>query len=810
MNSDERRGRENVTRVILIAVLVALFTHRGTADEPVKQGGYQKPPHIVQDILEGGTFPGLSVSPRGDFVLLVQTERRRPIADLARPMLKLAGLRINPQTSGPHLPPRIYSMTLVGLNDAITRHTLKLPENATGPISWSPAGHSFAFTNTTPKGIELWVCDIAKRTTRPIAGVRINATLGDPYDWMPDGKTLLCHTVPARGKPPVDVLAPTGPRVQESVGRPSPVRTFQDLLQNEHDAALFEYYGTSQLTLVDVSTGKITAVALPVLTSSSSPSPDGRFVLVSRLRRPFSYLHPAYAFPREIEVWDLTGKLVHKVASLPLADQVPIEGVPTGPRSVHWRPTAQATLVWTEALDSGDPRKKVPHRDRLMALSAPFDQKPAEWFKTEHRSSGVSWGEKDGVVLVRDYDRSRRWSRTFLLDFDQPSRPPRLLWDRSIQDRYRDPGTLVFRTLPNGHSAFRMHEGHVFLDGQGASPKGDRPFLDRFHLETLKKERLFHSNANSYENVSAVLAEDGSRFLTRHESPTHPPNFFLHLGNGKLPVTQHTDPFPELRKIEKKLVTYKRADGVPLSMTLYLPADYKEGQRLPAVLWAYPREYVDPSTAGQVVGSTQRFTTLAGPSHLFFLTQGYAILDGAAMPVIGDPETANNTFLDQIVASAKAAIDKADDLGVIDRKRVGVGGHSYGAFMTANLLAHSDLFRAGIARSGAYNRTLTPFGFQSERRTIWEAPEIYARMSPFMHAHKINEPLLLIHGEADNNPGTFPVQSERMYHAVKGNGGNVRYVTLPHESHGYLARESVDHVLYEMLAWFERYVKNAE
>jgi dipeptidyl aminopeptidase/acylaminoacyl peptidase len=268
------------------------------------------------------------------------------------------------------------------------------------------------------------------------------------------------------------------------------------------------------------------------------------------------------------------------------------------------------------------------------------------------------------------------------------------------------------------------------------------------------------------------------------------------------------DPMPQLRGIHKELVTYERDDGVSLSFTLYLPPDYQRAQPLPSVVWAYPREYTDPQTAGQVSGSTNRFTTISGISHLFLLTQGYAILDGTTMPIVGDPETANNTYVDQIVASARAAIDKAAAIGVTDRNRVGIGGHSYGAFMTANLLAHSDLFRAGIARSGAYNRTLTPFGFQSERRTFWEAPDVYLKMSPFAVAHRIQEPILLIHGEADNNPGTFPIQSERLYQAIRGNGGTVRYVSLPHESHGYTARESVEHTLWEMITWFDRHVKN--
>jgi len=413
--------------------------------------------------------------------------------------------------------------------------------------------------------------------------------------------------------------------------------------------------------------------------------------------------------------------------------------------------------------------------------------------------------------LVHDFDRNRRWTRTLMINLAQPGATPKVIWERSIRDRYGDPGTPLMRTLENGKRVIWQNGNSIFLSGPGASPKGEFPFLDRFDLQSLKSERLFKSADGTFEEVTALASDDGSRFITRHQSPTDPPNYFLRsVGNqdGKA-LTHFPDPAPQLRGITKQLVTYKRADGVPLSFTLYLPAHYKQGERLPTIVWAYPLEYSDAGTAGQVSGSTNRFTTITGISQLFLVTQGYAVLDNATMPVIGDPDTMNNTYIEQVVASAKAAIDKAVEMGVTDPGRVGVGGHSYGAFMTANLLAHSDLFKAGVARSGAYNRTLTPFGFQSERRTLWEAPEMYIKISPFMSADKIKHPILLIHGMADDNSGTFPIQSERLYQAIKGNGGVVRYVQLPYEAHGYLGRESVEHTLYEMVSWFDRWVKNA-
>jgi dipeptidyl aminopeptidase/acylaminoacyl peptidase len=665
--------------------------------------------------------------------------------------------------------------------------------------------------NTTQNRVELWVGDATTGKIHNLKAVTINSVLGNPLAWMPDNHTLLVQLVPTtRGAAPTEPLVPAEPNTQESSGRPGPIRTYEDLLKTPYDERLFEYYATSRLALVDSATGTSKAIGDAGIFQSVDASPDGHNILVTRLHKPFSYLFTDSSFPKDIEVWDTKGKLVYKVASLPLADQVPIDGVITGPRFVRWRPDEPATLVWVKALDNGDPKRKVAHRDSIVMLKAPFAGEPTELFKTENRFSGMIWGERDGLVLVVDYERDKRWVRTFMVNANKPEAAAKLVWSRNQQDRYNDPGTPVLRSV-SGQRVMLQNGYSIYLIGNGASAEGDRPFLDRFNLQTLKSERIFRSDSNSYETVVALLNDDGSKFITRRESPTEAPNYYVlsSTGAGPRALTQFPDPTPQLRGIKKQLVTYKRADGVQCSFTLYLPPNYKEGTRLPTVVWAYPLEFNDASTAGQVTGSTQRATSIVGPSHLFFLMEGYAVLDNATMPVVGSPETVNNTYIEQIVMSAKAAIDKATEMGVTDPDRVGVGGHSYGAFMTANLLAHSDLFRAGIARSGAYNRTLTPFGFQNERRTLWEAPELYLKVSPFMFANKINEPLLMTHGEADDNTGTFPIQSERMYQALKGAGATVRLVMLPHEAHGYAGRESIEHVLYEMISWFDKYVKNA-
>ncbi|HEY6803210.1 MAG TPA: prolyl oligopeptidase family serine peptidase [Pyrinomonadaceae bacterium] len=802
------------SRRLIFALLPSLLLLFISAQISFAQDGYKKPPKEVLDILNAPATPNASLSPTRDNLLLLTANRYPPLADLAQPMLRLAGRRINPASNSPHRAPYSIALSLKRIADA-SEIRIALPPNAkVSSVEWSEDGKHFAFLNTTTNRVEVWVGDTTTGKIQNLRGVTVNSAYGDPLAWMPDNRTLILQIIPpTRGPAPVEPLVPRGPNTQESSGKPGPVRTYEDLLKTPHDEDLFEYYATSQLALVDISSAHVTPVGRPAMFQSVDVAPDGLHLLVTKIHRPFSYLFTDSSFPKDIEVWDTKGHVDYKVASLPLADQVPIDGVITGPRTIRWRPTEPATLIWVKALDDGNPKNKVDFRDSVLMLKAPFTAQPTEVFKTEQRFAGLTFGEKDGMALISDFERNKRWVRTFMISLDKPG-APKLIWSRNQQDRYNDPGTPVTRAQAGGQRAIIQNGDWIYLNGAGASNDGDRPFLDRFNLQTLKSERIFRSENNCYESIVGLLDDGAKQFVTRRESPTDAPNYFVRNAGETAAIpakalTQYPDPTPQLRGITKQLVTYKRADGVQCSFTLYLPPGYKQGTRLPTVVWAYPLEFNDASTAGQVTGSTQRATQITGMSHLFFLMEGYAVLDNATMPVVGDPETVNNTYVEQIVMSAKAAIDKATEMGVTDPDRVGVGGHSYGAFMTANLLAHSDLFRAGIARSGAYNRTLTPFGFQNERRTLWEAPDLYLKVSPFMDADKINEPLLMTHGEADDNTGTFPIQSERMYQALKGQGATVRLVMLPFEAHGYTGRESIEHVLYEMISWFDKYVKNA-
>ncbi|MEK6337009.1 MAG: prolyl oligopeptidase family serine peptidase [Acidobacteriota bacterium] len=795
--------------VLIIAAAWAQFAQ--TSDT----ARYQMPPREIINAFDTPPLPQAILSPSKDNLALLWRRPYPTIAELSEPMLRLAGVRFDPRVNGPHLNARIYAIAFKNISSGNEVKVIVPLRASISNVRFSPNGAHLSFLNRKEDRIELWVADAATGRARLLTGLdRLNATTGDPCDWLQDSTTVICELVPARrGPAPLAPTVPVGPNIQENKGKAAPLPTFEDMLKTAHDEALFEYYFTGQLAAINVATGRKTLIGQPAIFNVVSASPSGEYLLVSKIKRPFSHLIPINGFPEEVEVWKRSGEMVRKIADVPSREGVPINGVQTGPRGYRWRSDKPATVVWTEALDGGDLKNKVPFRDKIITLAAPFNAPPSEMAKTEWRYAGMSFTEK-GIALLSEADRASRRIRTWILE---SGAEPRKLWDRRQEAAYENPGSPVLRRdsggggFGGGGGMILQSGDSIFLIGQGASPDGDRPFIDRLNLKTLATERLFRSDTKSYEIVVAPLTDDGKKLLTRYESPTDPPNYFVHNlnDNSTLPVTSFKDPQPQLRGVRHQFVTYQRKDGVKLSATLYLPPGYKEGQRLPVIMWAYPREFGDADSASQITGSANRFTTVSGYSHLFLLLSGYAIFDNPTMPIVGPGETANDKYVEQLVSSAEAAIDKVVDMGIGDRERIGVGGHSYGAFMTANLLAHSRLFRAGFAESGAYNRSLTPFGFQSERRTFWEVPDLYARMSPFWHAHKIKDPILLMHGEADDNSGTFPIQSERFYMALKGQGATVRYVTLPFEAHGYTGRETLLHILAERINWFDKYVKNA-
>jgi dipeptidyl aminopeptidase/acylaminoacyl peptidase len=797
-----------IRRVWLALTLLLL-----AAAPVLAQEGYKLPPQEVVDILDAPQAPAVMVSPDRSVLVMAHRRNMPTIAEMSQPMLRLAGLRMNPVTNGRFSPSMVTGFSIMDVSTGAERAVGLPSEDGWGMPRFSPNGEYIAVTRATTQGTELWVVQLNTAEASRVLGPELNGTVGfgGACSWMGDGPEMLCHLVdPDRGPAPQESMVPEGPIIQESIRDDSPVRTYQDLLSSPHDVAVWEYYRTSVPTLVNVETGERTALGGPAIYAGIDPSPSGEFFLVEKIVPPYSYLVTERSFPHEVEIWDAEGGLVSDLVQIPLAEGVPIGGVVTGPRSHQWVPAMDNALMWVEALDEGDPRVEAEFRDKVVIVQGPNFAETWDFIQTEFRYAGMIRGE-GGLAFLSEYDRPSRTARTWQLDIRQGDATvdAELLWERNSEDIYGDPGRPIMAMTEDGERLITQRGDWIFLSGNGSSDEGDRPFLDRMNVETGEIERLWRSEAGVYEDLVDLLDDDGNRILTRYESLTEPPNYYVRdvRSGERTALTAFPDPAPQLAGVTKEFVTYERSDGVQLSGTIYLPPDYREGERRPAVVWAYPREYSNPDVAGQVRGSPYRFRRITGYSHLFLLTQGYVVFDGATMPIVGG-DTANDTYVSQLVASAQAAIDKLDEEGVADPERVGVGGHSYGAFMTANLLAHSDLFRAGIARSGAYNRSLTPFGFQNERRTFWEAPEIYFAMSPFMNAQKINEPLLMIHGMADNNSGTFPIQSERLFHAVKGLGGAVRLVMLPNESHGYRARESVMHTLAEMIEWMDRWVKN--
>ena len=780
-------------------VIVAAFAM------PAAQQGYLTPPGVIADIMMAPPLPDVKVSRDRSTLLLSYRASMPSIAEVAAPWTGLAGYRINPRTNGPHTLGATLSLALKDVATG-TERRLALPEGGSFAGEFSPDSKRVAIAHTTSDGISLLVADVATGQVRTVLDRGVNAIAGG-CQFGETSSRWFCRLIPA-GRPaaPVRPQTPSGPNIQETSGRVAPGRTYQDLLATPYDEQLFDYYYGSQLAWVDLA-GTVTPIGAPGVYQNVRVSPDEHYVVVGRLKRPYSYLLPASEFPRDVEVWDGSGRVVRAVADVPMGDTVPARGVITGPRSFMWHPVKPATLYWAEALDKGNPSVAVPHRDRIVEIAAPFTGEPREVLKTEWRYAGMDFTEK-GLALVTEFDRPTRMERVWLFDEGFAS-APRKVWELNSEDGYAYPGAPLTRP---GADAILQSGDDIYLISDGPTPQGDRPFLDRLNLKTLKATRVWQSDADAYEEVIAIVDDRATRLITTRQTPGSPANYQVRDVGAKTAraITAFKDPHPQLSDVQKKLVTYKRKDGVQLSGTLYLPPSYKPGERLPMIVWAYPREFTSADTAGQVSGSPHTFTRVGGASHLLLLTQGYAIFDNATMPIIGEGETANDTYVEQLVASAQAAVDYAVEAGIADRDRVGIAGHSYGAFMTANLLAHSDIFRAGVARSGAYNRSLTPFGFQAETRTFWEVPELYARMSPFWFAHKVNEPILLIHGEMDNNSGTFPIQSERFYMALKGHGGTARYVTLPGESHGYAARESNMHVVAETLAWFDKYVKHAK
>ena len=798
-------------RLILILLLVS------SSVLAQSELGYQTPPKMMADLVDAPRRPGATVSDDKQWVALLQRPGAPSIAELAQPEAKLAGLRINPAIFAPSRSTGYTGIELRSLQNEDKVVVSDLPEGKVMNVSFSPDSQNLAFILETGDGLSLWNYRLKTGKTSQVADRLINASLGgSKYRWKHDSSGFYTRlTIKSADQIPVQALTDIKPVIQTTTGEKAAVRTYSNLLKTPHDENLFEFLSTSQIAEISLN-GKVKLLGKAGMFKTYTASPDGKYLLVSQVKKPFSYLVPHYRFPLLTEVWTTGGKLVTQVADLPSGETIPkgFDSVIEGRRSIAWRGDEAATLVWAEALDGGDMNAEAEHHDSVYTWAAPFKKSPDTLLNIERRYNDIEWGN-DNFAIVTEWRFSDRQLRSWKFSPASPSTEKVLFQQRSYNDRYNDPGDFVTEQNEFGVDVIKVFgdNNKVLLTGLGASPEGNIPFMDEFDFSAETKKRLWHSEAPYYERIMLPINQDATRVLTMRESVTEQPNFFIRDINSNS-LSQFTDfphPSPAFVGIKKELIKYKRNDGVDLTGTLYLPPGYDESQGpIPVLMWAYPLEYKDKAVASQVTDSPYEFVRVSYWGPMPYLAQGFAVFDDPKMPIIGSgDELPNDSFREQLVQSAIAAVNVLVSRGVADPDKIAIAGHSYGAFMVANLLAHSNLFKAGIARSGAYNRSLTPFGFQGEERSFWEGQEVYAAMSPFFHAEKIDEPMLMIHGKEDPNSGTFPMQSERMFAAIKGLGGNTRLVMLPHEQHGYRARESLLHMLWEQQQWLQTYVIEA-
>ncbi|RKS03672.1 S9 family peptidase [Flavobacterium sp. 102] len=779
---------------------------------------YQKPSAEILALADYDRSPSVSMDSKKEYMLLSYRNTYKTLDDLNQEEMRLGGLRINPITNISSTVTYINNLKLRKVSDKVETQVSGLPQNPRiTNISWSQNEKKIGFTNTTNTGVELWVIDVVTASAKKVTNDNLNANLGNPYSWMKDNETLLVKMLPKNRAALIDNKKdlPKGPTVSTSDGSKSQNRTYQDLLKNKTDEANFDALVTSELYKVSLS-GKTELFKSADIYAGESFSPDGNYLMITTILKPYSYIVPLSRFPQKSVVYDLTGREVKVVNEVPLSEVIPkgFSSVRKGKRSMNWRADKPATLSYVIALDEGDQAKKVDFRDEIFNWDAPFSAKPKSVLKTQQRFAGIIWGNETTAIAYDDWYDTRN-QKTYLFNPSNPAQAPKIIWDRNSQDIYSDPGNFETKRNQYNRYVLAIENNNTYLMGDGFTKEGQFPFIDEFNLATLKSKRLYKSTfKDKKEDLQSIEDFKKGDVLVQIQSKNDFPNYyFRNIKSGKLTqITNFKNPFESIKNVYKEVIKYKRKDGVELSGTLYLPAGYdrnKKAEKLPLLIWAYPEEFKDKSSAGQSNKNPNEFTFPNYGSFIYWVTKGYAVLDDASFPIIGEGKTEpNDTFMPQLIANAEAAIDAVDNLGYINRKKVAIGGHSYGAFMTANLLTHSNLFACGIARSGAYNRTLTPFGFQSEQRNYWDVPEIYNGMSPFMNADKMKTPLLLVHGEADNNPGTFTLQSERYFQALKNLGAPVRLVLLPKESHGYAAKDNILHLLWEQDQFLEKYLKN--
>ena len=800
-------------RLLLALVLSISITGSALAAQ-----GYQTPSNDLAALVDAKLAPSSYLSGDGQWLALFERKRIETLDDLAKEELKLAGIKLNPANFSRSRPRTKFSaLQLKHIATGAVIEVNNLPNGVIRTPKWSSNSEYLAFIVEQPKHAYLWVYNTQTKQARQLSKVALNSVLtAAPYQWLPDSTAIVANMAVNLGKPRlVNDSNSIVPVIQQSSGQKAPARTYQNLLTSPFDEQQFKFYGQGQLAYIPMS-GVASPIGQPGLFKSFSISPDSTNILVASIDEPFSYQVPYSRFATTWQILGMRGYSLVELVKQPLADNIPqgYDSVRTGRRDFQWRDDQGAEIIWAEAQDGGDMKADVAHHDYLYSLRSPFKREPKLFAKVERRFSSIQWANEN-VALLSEWRFSDRQVRTYVIQPRNADNNRVLFSERSYNDAYKDPGNVIYEHNDLGVKVIKLVGGrYIFLRGNGASEQGNVPFLDQYDIKTNSSKRLWQSKAPYYERVRAMLDDEGERLITIRESKTEQPNFFIRdLGKDTLTqLTTFEHPYPAFKGVTKELLRYKRDDGVELTGTLYLPPGYDKTQGpLPVLMWAYPLEYKDKAVASQVRESPYEFTTVGYWGPMPYLAKGIAVFDDPKMPIVGvDGKEPNDFFIKQLVASAEAAVNVLVEKGIADKDKIAIAGHSYGAFMVANLLAHSDLFKTGIARSGAYNRTLTPFGFQGEERNFWQAQDVYAAMSPFFHAEEINEPILMIHGQEDPNSGTFPMQSERMYAALKGLGKEARLVMLPYEAHGYRARKSLLHVLWEQEQWLDKYLLDDE
>ncbi len=802
-----------------LKIILFLFLNLGLVASAQENLTYQKPSKSILDLADYERAPSVSMDTKKEYMLLSYRNTYKTLDDLSQEELRLAGLRINPITNISSTITYVKNLKLRKISDTKEIEIANLPTNPQiSYTSWSPNDKKILFTNTTKTGVELWIIDVATAKATKLTDATLNANLGTPFSWFNDNETILVKMLPKNKPALLDSKKdlPTGPIVSNADGSKSQNRTYADMLKNKNDEINFENIITSEIYKVNINNGTATLFKNAAMYSSERISPDGNYIMLTTIQKPFSYIVPLNRFPSKAVVYDKNGTEIKTVNEVPLYEIMPkgFMAVRNGKREMSWRNDKPATLSYVVALDEGDPANKVEFRDEIFLWNAPFNTEATSLVKTPQRYNGIIWGN-DNVAILMDEWYDTRNTKTYLINPAEPAQKPKLIFDRNSQDIYADPGNFEYKKNQYNKYVLAIENDNAFLLGEGFTKDGQFPFISELNLKTLKTKRLYTSSfKDKKEDILSIEDFKTGKVLVQIQSKNDYPNYYfrnIKKQNSLTQITFFKNPFESIKNVSKEVIKYKRKDGVELSGTLYLPAGYDKvkKEKLPLLIWAYPAEYKDKNSAGQSSQNPNEFTFPYYGSFVYWVTKGYVVLDDASFPIIGEGTTEpNDNFITQLVDDAEAAIDAVDALGYINKKKVAIGGHSYGAFMTANLLTHSNLFACGIARSGAYNRTLTPFGFQTEQRNYWEVPNVYNAMSPFMHADKMKTPLLLVHGEADNNPGTFTLQTERYFQAIKGLGGPTRMVILPKESHSYVARENILHLLWEQDQFLEKNLKN--